>query len=184
MQTVTCFSEIPQGLSHPIAVTVGSYDGIHLGHQAIFKRLTETAATAVVVTFSNHPSEVLAPKTPSSLLYPPEKKLMLIESCGIDLTVLLPFTKDTASHTYDAFLLKLRNFLPFDTLVLGESAVLGKGRTGTPSTIRAFAQKEGFHVEYLPHIEIDDEPVSSSRIRSILSSGDTKNAARLLGHPI
>ena len=184
MQTVTCFSELPQGLPHPIAVTIGSYDGIHLGHQAIFKRLTEIGTTTAVVTFSNHPSEILSPHSPTPLLYAPEKKLMLIKAFDIDYTILLPFTKDTASHTYDTFLLKLRNFLPFDILVLGESAVLGKDRTGTPPAIRTLAEKEGFQVEYIPHIEIDDAPVTSSRIRTTIASGDTQMDIRLLGHPL
>ncbi|MCP5509066.1 MAG: FAD synthetase family protein [Chlamydiales bacterium] len=183
MLTVTTIDDIPQKLDTPIAVTLGSYDGIHLGHQSIFKRLKQLGKTSVVVTFSNHPSEVLTPGHIVQLIYPPETKLKLIEALGIDLTVLLPFTLETASNTYDQFLLKLRQKLPFDYLILGEDARLGKGRTGTPDAIRALAQNQGFSVEYLPKLEKDGGPVSSGRIRKLLSAGAITEASHLLGRP-
>ncbi len=181
MHTVETFDAIPQDLKHPIAVTIGSYDGIHLGHQAIFKRLNELGKTSVVVTFSNHPTEVLSPDNPVKLIYPPEKKLQLLEECKIDLTVLLKFTSETASNTYDQFLLKLREKLPFDFLVLGEDARLGKGRTGTPEVIQAFSKQHNFSVEYLDKLTSDGTAVSSQRIRSLLSNGNISAASKLLG---
>ena len=183
MLCVENFEDIPQNLAHPIAVTIGSYDGIHLGHQAIFKRLNMLGKTSVVVTFSNHPSEVLNPDDPAKLIYPPEIKLQLLEKCHIDITVMLKFTLETSSNTYDQFLLKLRNHLPFDFLILGDDARLGKGRTGTPEAIRAFAKEHNFTVEYLSKITLENTPMSSKRIRSLLAKGDIKTASRLLGRP-
>ena len=181
MHVVTSFDEIPQNLKTPIAVTIGTFDGIHLGHQTLLKRLKELAQTTAVVTFSNHPSEILNPTASIPLIYPPEKKLQILESYGIDLIVLLTFTKDTSSYTYDRFLLDLRDKLPFDYLVLGWDACLGKGRTGTPEAIQAFAKGHGFSVEYMPKYENDGAAVSSGRIRQLIAENKLEKASRLLG---
>ena len=118
MRVVERFEEIPSKLALPIAVTIGSFDGLHLGHQAIFKRLRELAGptgTTAVITFSNHPSDVLS-KNPTPLIYPPDQKLALLKTLDIDLTVFLTFTKQTASNTYDQFLLALKkNTFPLTT---------------------------------------------------------------------
>lgn len=183
MRVVERFEEIPSKLAPPIAATIGSFDGLHLGHQAIFKRLRELAGptgTTAVITFSNHPSDILS-KTPTPLIYPPDQKLALLKTLDIDLTVFLTFTKQTASNTYDQFLLSLKKHLPFDHLVLGSDAVLGKGRTGTPNVLRAFAKTHNFQLEYIPHIELDGAPISSTRIRTLLSENKTLEASRLLG---
>jgi len=181
MLVVNSFDEIPK-MPPPIAVTIGSFDGLHLGHRAIFKRLRALApsGTTAVITFSNHPSEVLSPSNPTKLIYTPEKKLKILNTLDIDLCVLLKFTKETASNTYDQFLLALRENLPFDHLVLGYNAVLGKGRTGTPQALQDFAHQQGFELEYLPAVKIDGEPVSSGRIRKLLEEGKTEEAERLL----
>lgn len=183
MQVVNSFDTIPQNLAHPIAVTLGCYDGIHLGHQAIFKRLNELGKTSVVVTFSNHPSEVLNPANPVKMLYPVDQKLALIEECRIDIVVLLEFTHETASNTYDQFLLSLRSKLPYDYLILGANARLGKGLTGTPEAIIALGKQQGFTAEYLPQILQRDQPISSSRIRDCIARGDLETASSLLGRP-
>ncbi len=99
------------------------------------------------------------------------------------MTVLLKFTSETASNTYDQFLLKLREKLPFDFLVLGEDARFGKGRTGTPDMIRKFSKQHNFSVEYLDKLTSDGTAVSSQRIRRLLEIGDTETASRLLGRP-
>lgn len=181
MLIVNSFDAIPK-MPSPIAITIGSFDGLHLGHRAIFKRLRALAptGTTAIITFSNHPSEVLSPNNPTKLIYTPEQKVKTLKTLDIDLCVLLSFTKETASNTYDQFLLALKEKLPFDYLVLGYNAVLGKGRTGTPSALQSFAKKHEFSLEYLPAVKIDGEPVSSGRIRKLLADGKTNESAKLL----
>ncbi len=182
MLVVNSFDKVPK-VKKPIAVTIGTFDGLHLGHRAIFKRLRAKAGagTTAVITFSNHPSEVLTPDNPAKLIYAPKQKLAIMEALDIDLCVMLTFTKETASNTYDQFIKRLRKVLPFEDLVLGHDAVLGKGRTGTPDKMYELAALEGFEVEYLPAVKLNGEPVSSKRIRTLMKKGDDDQASRLLG---
>lgn len=160
------------------ALTIGTFDGVHLGHQSIFKRMQKLSPHTTVLTFLNHPCALLKPPAPPLLTHFP-LKLSLLASFGIDAIIALPFTSEFASLTYDAL---LQNF-DLSHLVLGADSAFGKHREGTPSNIQRYAKGRSFTVEYLPKFSLDNIPISSSRIRKAIISGDLALATRLLGRP-
>lgn len=165
--------------SEPISLTIGNFDGIHLGHQAILSRLTNRK---VVFTFSNHPAEVLYAK-PSSRLITFSHRLHLLSSYGIDTTLVTPFTEAFSKQSAEEFLLKLRAFIPFSHLVLGHDAVLGHARQGDSTQLLKLAKREGFLLEYLEAVKLDGIIVSSSEIRKQIQLGSFERANQLLGRP-
>ncbi len=179
MIIVEKLEDIP-ALSGPIALTIGSYDGVHLGHQHLFQELKKRG-TAVVLTFSNHPAEVLHPKTAPNLIDTLQQKLRRFESQGIDLVIVLPFTPELSAMTYDAFLKKLRQHLFFTHLVQGEGTVMGHKAQGTQEKIAALAKELNFEACYLPKYTLEGEAISSRKIRELISTGNFEQAFRLLG---
>ena len=162
----------------PIALTIGFFDGVHLGHQQVLRH------ASVALTFPDHPAHVLRPQTHIPLINSPTYKAQLLGRYGIDTVVLLPFTAELASQTPEQFLLNLRTHIPFSRLVLGHDAHLGRHRSGTPDVIRAIANAHGFDVEYCPPFNLDGRPVSSSRVRTAIESGNLPTTERLLGRPL
>lgn len=187
MQLYHAFDDLPS-FSQGCWVSIGNFDGVHLGHQAVLLRLVEKARSAgvpsVVLTFENHPSTILRPeKTPqqiSSLLH----RLKLIEQCGVDGVLLLKFTEQFAQQTAEEFLEALRVRAPFHGLILGYDSVIGKNRQGDRQLVEKHAQKMGFSVEYLAPLEIDGKTVSSTRIRQTIQSGELTQAQKLLGRSL
>ncbi len=163
----------------PLSLTIGNFDGVHLGHQAVLARLQNQK---VVFTFSNHPLEVLK-QQPFYSLITPLHRLYLFEKLGIDTTILLPFTEAFSKQSPEDFLLKLRASVPFTHLVLGYDAVLGHDRKGDPFLVRALAQKHGFSLDYIDPISTDGNIVSSSAIRTHIQEGNFAQASTLLGRP-
>ncbi|MBS0648920.1 MAG: FAD synthetase family protein [Verrucomicrobia bacterium] len=181
MIVVESLEDIPS-LSGPIALTIGTYDGVHLGHQYLFHELKKYG-TAVVLTFSNHPSEVLRPDAATPLIDTLEQKLRRFENNGIDLVIALPFTSELSSLAYDTFIQQIRQHLPFTHLILGEGAVIGHQAQGNEKNIQALAQELHFKALYLPKFTLDGEVVSSRRIRHLIETGNFEQAFRLLGRP-
>jgi len=171
--------EIPS-LPSPIAVTIGTFDGVHLGHQFILQELKKHG-TSVVLTFSNHPAEVLRNYKPLPLCSL-EEKLKLLESFGVDCTIVIPFTREIANQSYDLFLKNLKKHLPFTTLVLGKGATFGHKNAGDEIHIKALETELGFQAIYLEKLVLDGHPVSSKRIRELLAAGQNKQASALFGH--
>lgn len=171
----------------PVVLTIGNFDGMHLGHQALLKRLLEISkqqkALSAVLTFSNHPSKVLRPTHPTPLLCTVEHKMLLLEQAAVDLTILVPFTKEFSEQSPDVFLNKIKHSLPFQTLLLGSDAHIGKNREGDKKTVTTLAKTLGFEVEYFPDIENDGQRVSSTLIRESIREGHQKQAETLLGRP-
>lgn len=174
-------------LSKPVSVTIGNFDGVHLGHQAILKRLKEVSLLAkgscAVVTFENHPSHILRPQHAVESIYTVSHKIRLIEEFGIDYLILIPFTKEFAQQSANDFLSSLRCHYPFTSLVLGYDASFGKNKEGNYQTVKEFSMTHQFNVEYLSKRQIDDIVISSSQIRKMLRSGDITGASQLLGRP-
>jgi riboflavin kinase/FMN adenylyltransferase len=181
MIVVDEISKIPP-LPLPCGLTIGSFDGVHIGHQAILQRLKQHG-TSAVLTFRNHPSHVLTQKTPTPPLYTLEQKLSLLEEAGVDLVILLSFTPALAEQSFDQFLNTLRATYPFTYLVLGKGASFGKNRQGDEAHVRALGQQLGFTVEYLEKTTFQGSAVSSGRIRTALEHGDLTLASHLLGRP-
>lgn len=171
----------------PVVLSIGNFDGFHLGHQALISRLQEVAksqnAKSAVITFSSHPSTILRPNCPVPLLCTEEQKTKLLSESGIDQLYSLEFTQDFSEQSAEDFLTYLKAYLPFTHLVLGSDARLGKDRQGDKLTVEALAKKLGFIVEYFPDYLIDGERVSSGRIRELISKGSIDQVSRLLGRP-
>lgn len=165
----------------PCAITLGVFDAIHLGHLKIFKRLNKVSKTSVVVTFKNNPLATLCPKKCPLSIIPLEEKLYLLEKAGIDIVILLSFTKTFSQIPYDVFLNKLHLKLTFSHLVLGKGATFGKDRLGNKHNTTNLANTLSFHLEYLSKVYKEDTLVSSSNIRSAIAKGDLKLAKKLIG---
>lgn len=168
----------------PIALTIGNFDGMHLGHQEVLKQLIATGAKeSVVISFSNHPSEVLSGRRQTPLICSVEHKKKLFSKMGIYALYNIPFTQEFSQQTPEEFLQRIRKAIPFDFLVLGQDSRLGKDRTGTPEVVQALAEKMGFKVSYVDDLIIDNERLSSSRIRLLIQQGNLKKASEYLGRP-
>jgi len=169
----------------PYILTIGNFDGVHLGHQTILKTLRQKAGegTIGVVTFSNHPSHVLANREPVPQIFFPELKFEFLKQFGVNVVYLLEFTKELASQNYDIFLKNLKSAFPFDMLILGEGATLGKKREGTPEKIKAVGDSLAFSTIYLAKQTAQDKEISSGTIRILIQQGVIKEASSLLGHP-
>lgn len=181
MIIVKRLEDIPP-LSPPIALTIGTFDGVHLGHQQLLSELKKRGYAALL-TFSNHPAEILRPQAVPPLIDTLDQKLRRLEACGVDLAIVLPFTPDLASLPYDIFLQQLHDHLPFSSLVLGEGAVLGHGGRGTAENIGKLSQAMAFEAIYLPKLSFEGESISSRKIRALIEAGDFQQALRLLGRP-
>lgn len=179
MQVVNSLEEIP-ALASPIALSIGNFDGVHLGHQYIFNRLKQLG-TSVVFTFSNHPDEVL--HSPKPRLCTLEHKLHLFEIYGIDLVICIPFTKEFSTQTYEQFLKKLKTRLPFSFLIRGEGSTFGKDKGGDEAHVKALEKPLDFKAEYLKPFCFDGQPVSSGLIRQTLAKGDFQKMSHLLSRP-
>lgn len=174
-------------LPHPIVLTLGNFDGVHRGHQALLHRMKELSGaegTCAVLTFANHPSQILRPNKAIPLLCTEHHKSVLLERHGVDLLFFLQFTKELSEQSATQFLAHLRQTIPFSFLVLGYDARLGKNREGDPETLQAISEDLSFALEYLEPIEIEGEPLSSTRIRNAIHSGDLDLAESFLGRKV
>ncbi len=168
-------------------VTIGSFDGVHLGHRALLERIVQRAGaggTSVVVTFDPHPRSVLLSSgNPVKLLSTTAEKIERIEAAGIDHLVIvnfdLAFAKQTAEEYLHDFL--FGRFRPH-TVVIGYDHRFGAGRTGDISLLRASAEAAGIAVEELDEQDVDELAVSSTRIRKALGASDITSATALLGY--
>jgi riboflavin kinase / FMN adenylyltransferase len=170
------------------AVTIGAYDGVHLGHRSLLRDLRERAAAAglstVVVTFDRHPAYVVRPETAPKQLTSLEQKLELLAECGIDRTVVVPFDKARADESAEDFVREvLVEELGARLVVVGEDFHFGHGRRGNVELLRRLGAAHGFDVVGVALTGDGAEAVSSTRIRALLAEGDVEVAAALLGRP-
>ncbi len=166
-------------MGEPISLTIGNFDGVHLGHQAILSRLS---GQKVVFTFSNHPIEVLQ-SCPFFRLTTTSHRLRLLEKNGVDTTLIVPFTEAFSKQPADEFITQLHIALPFSHLVLGHDAVIGHKRQGDTILLQELATKLGFSLTYLEPITFNGAPVSSSQLRALIQKGSFEEASKLLGRP-
>ena len=166
--------------------TIGNFDGVHLGHQAVIGQLAEKAAElclpSVVMTFEPQPLEYFAPHKAPSRLTRFREKLQALRRYAIDRVVCLPFNKKLASLTYQEFIQRiLVDGLGIKYLVVGDDFRFGKNREGHFEHLVEAGKLHGFHVVNMHTFAIDDERVSSTRIRYALEQGDMAKAEQLLG---
>ncbi len=187
MRVFTDLSSLPTFRN--AVVTIGSFDGVHLGHRRILEQVHTLAQNhggeSVVITFDPHPRTVLKPSDTSfKLLTTTDEKIALLAQAGIDNVVVAPFSlkfsQQTAQQYVEDFLIK--KFAP-RFVVIGYDHHFGVGREGDISFLRKFEKTAGFEVVEIPAQEVDEIAVSSSKIRKALESSDILRANRLLGHP-
>jgi riboflavin kinase/FMN adenylyltransferase len=169
----------------PCACTIGVFDGLHRGHQAIISSLHERATAAglpaVVVTFDRHPASVTGAPVPPALTSLP-LRLELMERNGADACVLVRFTHEIAEMTAETFARTvLAEFLAARDVVIGFNFRFGRGRKGTPELLAALGQRLGFTLDLCPALTVDGEAVSSTLIRRELAAGNVTRANELLG---
>jgi len=167
-------------------VTLGNFDGVHLGHQEIFRRLkaraSELKTQALVLTFDPHPVRVLRPAMSPDLITPLEEKLRLIAECGIDGVVLADFTKEFAAQHPGSFVDEvLCEKLSARYVIVGHDFTFGRGKEGTIDSLKEMGERKGFDVEVVEALVSEGEIVSSTRIRGLIAGGDVSAAAALLG---
>jgi riboflavin kinase/FMN adenylyltransferase len=185
MITVGSTSEIPAGLPES-SVTIGKFDGIHLGHQQLIAETIESAEEhsliPVVVTFDRHPHSILSPGTEPQALIGPMQKAELLEEAGIELVLNLPFDEYLSKLTPEQFVKTvLVDALKARIVTIGEGFRFGVDQQGDVETLRNLGVQMGFMVKVIPNYLVDGEVVSTSKIRSLLLEGNVVAAAKLLG---
>jgi riboflavin kinase/FMN adenylyltransferase len=166
-------------------LSIGAFDGVHLGHQAILKNLIAGAhavgAPALVLSFFPHPAEVLHGPLETFYLTSPEEKAKQIEALGVDALITQTFDLEFSHTSARDFVEMLSAQLGLRQLWVGEDFALGHDREGNVAKLRKFGTDIGFEVQMVAPVEVDGEVVSSSRIRKLLADGEVKEAGRLLG---
>jgi riboflavin kinase/FMN adenylyltransferase len=169
-------------------VTVGTFDGVHLGHQALLGRAVARArglgVPAVVYTFDPHPARVLVPaKAPPVLLSIEERARVLLEG-GADLVVVEPFDRTFSEVSADDWVERwLVAHLAPRAVVIGFNFTYGRARGGDPAHMERMGQRFGFEVEVVGAVAAEGDVVSSTRVRALVSAGEVEHVARLLGRP-
>ncbi|MDR2000802.1 MAG: bifunctional riboflavin kinase/FAD synthetase [Zoogloeaceae bacterium] len=179
---------VPDQAASPTVLAIGNFDGLHLGHCALLKRLTAKARQlglpASVMTFEPHPRELFAPDQAPARLTSLREKLDLLADKGVDRAYVLHFSRKLAALTAEEFIEKaLVRGLAVKHLIVGDDFRFGRGRIGDFGMLRKAGSEHDFGVEAMPTIDIAGERVSSSAVRETLAAGDLEHAARLLGRP-
>lgn len=178
-------SEIKEKLSHPV-VTIGNFDGVHLGHREIFRRVREAArargGVSVVITFVPHPLQVLSPDRGVKLITTPGEKECLIEASGIDYLLEIPFDLAFASISAAQFVEQvLVGSIGVECLVIGYDYAFGRGREGDVTLLRQLGERYSFEVELLDPISNGSTVYSSTAVRNMVGEGDVKGVVSVLG---
>ena len=188
MEVVDDLSRCP----HPpggTVVTIGAYDGVHLGHRRLIERVRQLAAeggcASAVVTFDRHPAQVVRPESAPKLLTDLPTKLERLAATGVDYTVVVHFDQDRAREPAEDFVRTvLAGCLAARVVVVGHDFHFGHNRGGNVDLLRRLGPELGFEVLGLELFDDDDgDPVSSTRVRQLLGAGDVESAAALLGRP-
>jgi riboflavin kinase/FMN adenylyltransferase len=168
------------------AVTVGTFDGVHLGHRALIARTLEIAAArgleTVVITWDRHPLQTLRPAAVPPLLTSPERKVELLTAAGPETLAILPFDAGLSSWPAERFVTEiLRARLNARAVVVGRGWRFGRGAIGDVDLLTEMGSAEGFSTAAFDLVEAAGGPISSSRIRELVATGDVEGAAGLLG---
>lgn len=175
-------------IESPTIVTIGTFDGVHLGHQKILSRLTElkkqTGLKTVVLTFDPHPRKILFPEQKDlKLLTLVDEKLELLDKYGVDVAVVYPFSRQFSQLDSELYIKEiLLKQLNVKHLVIGYDHKFGMNRTGDINTLKKYAPDNDFTVEEISAKDIDNIAISSSKIRKALEEGNIDMASEFLGH--
>jgi riboflavin kinase / FMN adenylyltransferase len=179
---------LPLPLSNGSIITVGSFDGVHLGHQAVLREIGRRARAAgrvsLLVTFEPHPLEVVNPEAAPPLLTTGPERLEILAQSPLDYVVLLRFDRHVAELTPEQFVRQiLVERCAVRELVIGHDHGFGRGRSGDVETLRLLGAAIGFAVDVVDAVAVRGQLVSSSRIRRAVAGGDLVTAAAMLGRP-
>jgi riboflavin kinase / FMN adenylyltransferase len=179
--------DITETFPNPV-LTIGNYDGLHVGHKKIIQEVIEKAAavsgTSMLMTFYPHPLSVLRPDNHSGLITPPAIKSQLIEEAGIDVLIIVPFTAQFREVTPESFVKDiLLGLLSIKGLIVGYDFRFGKEGRGDIGMLKAFSEVHGFFFEVVSAVTLDGDKIGSNRIRRLLVEGDVRKASRFLGRP-
>lgn len=185
MELIFGIDYLKKPFSNPV-ITLGNFDGVHLGHQRIFERLKEEArkihGEAVVITFEPHPLKVLSPDNFLPLLTPFGKKMMLIEKSGIDKVLCIQFSLTFAEISPTEFVKDiLVEKVNAKKIIVGYNYRFGKRKSGDVNILKNICNLFNIGVEVMEALTIDHTVVSSSKIRKLISGGEVESASKLLG---
>jgi len=185
MQVLRGFDSLARPFPAPV-VTVGNFDGVHLGHRAILDKVVAEArarhGTAVVLSFDPHPSRILAPERAPRLLTTPEQKFALLEAAGVDAVLITPFTLEFSRLSPQAFVEEIvHQRLNAAAVCIGANFRFGHRQAGDAALLAELAKQLGFSLHVVEPVVVRGQVVSSSVIRRLISEGDVRAAARLLG---
>lgn len=175
-------------ISRPTVLTLGVFDGLHLGHQEIMRKVVERAkavdAVATAITFDPHPRAVLHPDSAPPLLQTLDQRLANLEVLGIEQAIVIPFTREFAGQPAENFLSDIiHDRLQAKEVYLGKGFAFGKDRGGNIELLRSMSEKLGFIADEVHEIQLRGMRISSSKIRSLLADGYVNLARRMLGRP-
>lgn len=173
--------------SRPVHLAIGMFDGVHVGHRAVIEAAVHSAqasgAIAGVLTFWPHPSALFRPGNPTRLIQPAETKVRMLLALGVDLVVTQPFDERLAAITAEDFLPWLKRQVPrLAAMYVGENFRFGQGRRGDVPLLVGSGRQLGVRVFSAPRVNLDGEPISSTRIRAQLEAGEVEAANALLGY--
>jgi riboflavin kinase/FMN adenylyltransferase len=175
------------GNSAGVAVTIGTFDGVHRGHRRLIeqarKRAAEQGLRSAALTFWPHPARVLAPKLAQPLISGRQRRRELLAETGLDALIEQPFDAAFAASTPEEFLKALLDDLGTRAVVVGYDFTYGRGRAGNTETLRKACEARGVTLDVIPPVAIDGLVVSSTKVRQFVLSGNVEGAAKLLGRP-
>lgn len=169
------------------AITIGTFDGVHIGHKKIIERLTETANAnnldSVILTFFPHPRMVLQKDADIKLINTMEERSQILKKTGLDHLVVHPFSESFSNLSAEDYVKNLLvNYLKAEKVIIGYDHRFGKGRTAGIEALIGYGNELGFEVEEIDKQEIEDVAVSSTKIRRALEKGEVKKANSYLGY--
>ena len=187
MEVITGIENVRRPLERP-ALTIGNFDGVHRGHQALFNKVKEWAAKfngeSVVMTFHPQPLEILTPGKAPFCITPHERKIELMSSFGIDVALVIPFSKKFAQISARDFVVKiLVETIGVRAVIVGYDYRFGRGREGNIDFLRKMGEQYSFEVDTISGVRMGETVVSSTIIRQLIRKGDLKTAGRMLGRP-
>ena len=173
-------------IKNPV-VTVGTFDGVHIGHQKVINQLVSTAKAmggeSVVITFEPHPRQVLQPGFDLRIIITREEKIRIIEKCGVDNFIIIGFTKEFAQNSSEDF---LKNYIvgPLNPtkIIIGYDHHFGKSRQGDFTFLQEMSEKYHFQIEQVAMLDVKQIAVSSTKIRDAIKRGDMKEVTEFLGY--
>ncbi|MFO7919155.1 MAG: bifunctional riboflavin kinase/FAD synthetase [Anaerolineae bacterium] len=173
--------------SRDVVLTIGSFDGIHRGHQHLLQNLVQRAQAtqrlSAVLTFHPHPEAVVHPDEQPQYLSSPQERTTIIENLGLDLLFLIPFGQELAETSARDLLIILHDRLRMRELWVGRDFAMGRDREGDIPTLRDLSSEIRYRLHVVHPLYEGGQPISSTRIRTLLSEGRVEDAARLLGRP-